>query len=135
MRYTPRSSRPWLPTSLRKQGEYDVSVSGSCAFGEHLVDKPADHRVLGRADEVEVLALDLVHHRFHLGEGHDALDNVAVHHKGRNDVGKALFVDHEIARVGKHRLVQPRDIAQQIVKAHARDASGGFLIDAAEALP
>ena len=57
-----------------------------------------------------------------------------MHHKGRNDVGKALFVDHEIARVGKHRLVKPRDIAEQIVKAHARDASGGFLVDAAEAL-
>ena len=57
-----------------------------------------------------------------------------MHHKGRNDVGKALFVDHEIARVGKHRLMQPRDIAEQIVKAHARDASGGFFVDAIKAL-
>ena len=99
-------------------------------FGQHLIDEPTDHRMLGRADQVKVLALDLVHHRFHLREGHDALDDVAVHHERRNDVGKALLVDHKVARVGKHRLVQPRDIAEQIVKAHAGDSSRGFLVDA-----
>ena len=66
---------------------------------DYCINKLAYHRMLARADEIEVLALDFIHHCFHLGEGHDALDNVAMHHKGRNDVGKALFVDHEIARI------------------------------------
>ena len=42
--------------------------------------------------------------------GHDPLHDVAVDHEGRDDVGKAL-VDHEIPRVGEHRLVQAGDIA------------------------
>ena len=36
-----------------------------------LVDEAADHGMLGSADQIEVLALDLVHHGVHLGEGHN----------------------------------------------------------------
>ena len=41
---------------------------GQLFFVENGVDELADHGVLGRADEVEVLALDLVHHVLHLGK-------------------------------------------------------------------
>ena len=84
-------------------------------------------------DEVEVLALDLVHHGVHLGEGHHALDHVAVHHERRDHIGKAL-VDHEIPGVGQHRFVQAGDVAQQIVEAVARHAACGVQVDAVEAL-
>ena len=100
---------------------------------QRLVDKAADHAVLGRSDQVQVLALDLVHHGVHLREGHDALHHVAVDHKGRDHVGKAL-VDHKVAGVGQHRLVQAGDIAQQVVEAVARHAAGGVQVDAVKAL-
>ena len=98
---------------------------GQLALGQDLVDVAADHGVLGRADQIEVLALDLVHHRVHLREGHDALDDRAVDEKRR---------DHEIARIGQHRLVQAGDIAHQIVEAVAGDAARRVKIDAVEGL-
>ena len=62
------------------------------------------------------------------------LTTLAVHHERRDDVGEVLLIDHEIARVGQHGLVQPGDVAQQIVKAHTGDAAGGILVDAVEGL-
>ena len=44
--------------------------------------------------------------------------------KGGMTVGEAL-VDHEIPGVGQHGLVQPGDIAQQVVEAAAADTAGG----------
>ena len=102
-------------------------------LGEDLVDVAADHGVLARADQIEILALDLVHHGVHIRLAHDALDDVAVDHERRDAVGKAL-VDHEIARIGQHGLVQPRDIAHEIVKTVAGDAARGVEIDAVKAL-
>ncbi len=89
--------------------------------------------MLGGADQIQILALDLIHHRVHVGLAHDALDDVAVDHERRDAVDKAL-VDHEIARIGQHGRVQPRDVAHQIIKAVAGDAAGGVHVDAAEAL-
>ena len=48
-------------------------------------------------------------------------------------VGEAL-VDHEVTGVGQHRLVQPGDVAQQIVEAAAGHTAGGIQIDAVKAL-
>ena len=42
---------------------------GQLLLGDDLVDELADHGVLAGADEVQVLALDLVHHGVHLGQG------------------------------------------------------------------
>ena len=89
--------------------------------------------MLTGADEVEVLALDLVHHGVHLREGHDALHHVAVHHEGRDDIGETL-VDHEVAGIGQNSLVQAGDVAQQIVEAIAGHAACGVHINAVEAL-
>ncbi len=64
-----------------------------------MILEAADHAVLAGADEVEVFALYLVHHRVHLGEAHDALDDSAVYHERGDHIGEAL-VDHEVARAG-----------------------------------
>ena len=53
--------------------------------------------------------------------------------KGGDAVGEAL-ADHEVTAVGQHRLVEPGDVAQQIVEAVAGDAAGGVQIDAVEGL-
>ena len=129
----PRSSMPWAPFSLRKQGAVAGQGQGQLGTVQRLVDEAANHRVLGRADQVQVLALDFVHHSVHFREGHNALDHVAVHHERGDDIGKAL-VDHKIAGVGQHSLVQAGDVAQQVVEAVAGDAACGVKVDAVEAL-
>ena len=62
-----------------------------------------------------------------------ALHHVAVHHEGRDDVGKAL-VDHKVAGVGQHSLVQACNVAQQVVEAVTGHAACGVHIDAVKAL-
>ena len=89
--------------------------------------------MLARADEVEVLTLDLVHHGVHVVLAHDALDHVAVDHERRDAERKAL-VDHKVARVGEHALVQTRDVAEQVVEARAGHAARGVHIHAVKAL-
>ena len=106
---------------------------GKAAFGQNLADEAADHRMFARADEVEVFALDLVHHGVHVVLAHHALDHVAVDHERRNAEGEAL-VDHEVARVGEHGLVQARNVAEQVVEARAGDAARRVHINAVEAL-
>ena len=89
--------------------------------------------MFARADEVEVLTLDLVHHGVHVRLAHDALDHIAVDHERRDAVSKAL-ADHEIARVGQNGLVQAGNIAYEIVKSVAGDTARGVEIDAVKAL-
>ena len=119
---------------LAEAGGIAREGQGEFCLRDDLVDKAANHGVLARADEIEVLALDFVHHRFHLREGHDALDDVAVHHERRDDIRKALLVDHEVARVGQNRLVQAGNVAQQIIKAHTGHTACGILVDAVKGL-
>ena len=65
---------------------------GQLVLGDDLVDKLADHGVLGGADKVEILPLDLIHHGVHLGLAHDALHHVAVDHEGGDAEGEALSI-------------------------------------------
>ena len=60
-------------------------------------------------DEVEILALDLVHHSVHLSKAHNACDNVAADHKRRYAVCEST-VDHEISCVCDHCGVKSRNI-------------------------
>ena len=106
---------------------------GQLVLRQDLVNELADHGVLAGADEIQVLALDLIHHGVHVRLAHDALHHVAVDHKRRDAVGKAL-ADHEVAGVSQHCFVQPRDIAQQVVEAVAGHAACSVHIDAVEAL-
>ena len=98
-----------------------------------LIDEATDHRVLRGTDEVEVLALDLIHHGIHLCEGHNTIYNLGTNHIWRNHIGKTT-VDHEIARIAEHRRVQSRDVADQVVEAVTCDTSGCIEIDTAEGL-
>ena len=118
---------------LAEAGRIRRECKRQLALGQNLIDEAANHGVFARADEIEVLTLNFVHHSLHLREAHNALHDVAVHHKRRNDVSEVFFVDHEVTRVGQHCLVQPRDIAQQIVKSHTGDAACGILVDAVKA--
>ena len=97
------------------------------------VDELADHRVLRGADQVQVLALDLVHHVLHFLEGHNALDHIAVDHERRDIIGEPA-VDHEIARVGQDGRMQARNIALQVIEAVARGAARGIQINAVKGL-
>ena len=106
---------------------------GQLVLGDDLVDELADHGVLAGADEVEILTLDLVHHGVHVRLAHDALHHVAVDHKRRDAVGEA-FADHKVAGVGQHGLVEPGDVAQQVVEATAGHAACGVHVDAVESL-
>ena len=87
-------------------------------LGDDLVDKFAYHRMLGGTDKVKILTFDLVHHGIHVVLTHNALNDVAVDHKGRYAIGKSLIY-HEITGICKHRGMQTRDIAHEIVKAVA----------------
>ena len=106
---------------------------GQLVLGQNLVDELADHGVLAGADQVEILALDLVHHGVHVGLAHNALHHIAVDHEGGDTVGEAL-ADHEVTGVGQHRLMQPGDIAQQIVEAAAGHTACRVQINAVKPL-
>ena len=97
------------------------------------VDELADHRVLGGTNQVQVLALDLIHHVLHFLEGHNALDHVTMNHERRDIVGEAA-VDHEVACVGQDGRMQARDIALEVVEAVARGAARGIEVDAVKRL-
>ena len=118
---------------LAEAGGVGGESLGQLVLGDDLVDKLADHGVLGGADEVEILSLDLIHHGVHLGLAHDALHHVAVDHEGGDAEGEAL-VDHEVAGVGQHRLVEAGDVAHQVVEAGAGYPAGGVHVDAVEGL-
>ena len=96
---------------LAEAGAVGSQGQGQSSLIQSLVDEAADHGVLTGADEVEVLALDLVHH----------------------DIGETL-VDHEVAGIGQNSLVQAGDVAQQVVEAIAGHAACGVHINAVEAL-
>ena len=106
---------------------------GQAVFRDDLVDELADHGVLGGADEVQVLALDLVHHGVHLSLGHDALHHVAVDHKGRDAEDEAL-ADHKVPGVGQYALMDAGDVPHEIVKAVAGHTACGVHVDAVEGL-
>ena len=106
---------------------------GKLVLRNDLVDELAYHGVLAGADEVEVFALNFVHHSVHFGLTHNALNNVATDHKRRDAVGKAL-VYHEVTRIGKDCRVQAGNVSHEIIEAVAGDAACGVHIDAVEAL-
>ena len=102
-------------------------------FLQQRIDKFADHRMLTRADQVEILPFDLVHHVLHLGKAHHAVHDVAADHKGRHIIGETL-VDHEIPCIGKDGGMQAGDISPQVIKAVAARFARAVQIDAAKAL-
>ena len=71
--------------------------------------------MLGCTDQIQVFALDLIHHGIHLFETHYTGHNIAADHKRRYTIGKST-VDHEIARIRDHCGMKSRDIAHQIIE-------------------
>ena len=87
--------------------------------------------MLGGADQVQIFAFDLIHHRVHLREGHDAGDHVGTDHEGRHAVGEAA-VDHEVPGVGDDGGMQAGDVSHQIIEAVSGHPAGAVQIDAVE---
>ena len=101
-------------------------------LGGDGVDEFADHGVFAGADEVQILALDLVHHGIHLFKAHHAGHHLGADHERRDVIGEAL-VNHEIPRIGGHGAVQPGNVPHQVVEALARHAAGGLFVQAIKA--
>ena len=95
------------------------------------VDELAYHRMLAGTDEIEVLALDLVHHCVHFLEAHNTGNDVTADHIGGDAVGEAL-IDHKIAGIGQNGAVQAGDVTHQVIEAFTRNAACGLLVDAVE---
>ena len=117
----------FLPEARRIAGQ----SLGQLFFRQNGIDKLTDHGVLAGTDQVEVFALDLVHHAFHFGKGHYAGHHVAADHERRNVVGKAL-VDHKVAGICQNGGVQPCNIAAQIIEAVTAGVAGCVDVDAVE---
>ena len=97
------------------------------------VNELADHGMLRSTDQVEILALDLVHHIFHLRKAHNARNNLGTDHEGRNIIGESA-ADHEITRIAEHGGMQSCHITAQIIEACAGGLSSSRLVNAAEVL-
>ena len=108
-------------------------IACECLRKRLLVDKAADHGMLGGSDQVEILALDLIHHGFHLGKAHNAVNDGTSDHERRNAVGKAL-VDHEISRIGKYCGMKSCNISLQIIETVAGNTACRVEVDACEAV-
>ena len=89
--------------------------------------------MLAGTDQIEILALDLIHHGIHLGKAHNACYYIAADHKGRYTVGKAAS-DHEVSCIGNHCRVKSGNIAHQIVEAVSCYSSGSIQINAVKTL-
>jgi hypothetical protein len=108
-------------------------IAGQC-LGQLLlfnegIDEFTDHRVLTRSDQVQILPFYFIHHVFHLGEAHNAVDDIAADHKGRNIVCEAP-VDHEVTRVGKNGRMQACYVSAEIVETVAARFPRTFDVDA-----
>ena len=104
-----------------------------CAFGQDLVDIPADHGMLTGANQVQIFTFYFVHHGIHIVLAHDALHHVAMDHEGGNAIGKSL-IDHEVSGIGQHAFMQPGNIPQQIVESLTGNTPCGIHINAVKAL-
>ncbi len=107
--------------------------SGECILRKNLVDERTDHRMLRGSDEVQVLALNLIHHGVHFGETHDTVDNCSADHKRRDYIRESL-IDHEIARIGKNGGMESCDVAFQIIESVSGNSSRGIEIDTVKTL-
>ncbi len=89
--------------------------------------------MLGCTYEVQILALDFIHHGVHFLKAHNARYNLASYHIRRYAVGKAL-VYHKISGISEHCGMKSRNIAHKIIKAFAGNLAGGVLVYAVKQL-
>jgi len=100
---------------------------------DDAVDEFTDHGVLAGSDQVQILALDFVHHGLHLSEAHNTVYDVAVDHERRYAVGKSS-VDHEISCIRKDGRVEACNVAHQIIESVSCNFSCCIQIDSVEGL-
>ena len=100
---------------------------------KNAVDKFTDHGMLAGTDQIQILALDLIHHGVHLREAHNSGYYIAADHEGRYTVSKAS-VNHKVAGVSQHCGMQSCDIAHQIIESVSGYLSCAVQIDAVETL-
>ena len=100
---------------------------------KNTIDELTNHGMLAGTDQIQVLALDLVHHSVHLCEAHNAGYHIAADHERRYAVGKAS-VDHEVAGISQHCGMQSCDVAHQVVETISGYLSCAVQVDAVEAL-
>ena len=79
-------------------------------FVDDRINELTDHGMLGGTDQIEVFALDLIHHVLHLRKAHYAVNDSGADHERRHVVGKTA-VDHEISCIGKDRRMKSGNIA------------------------
>ena len=89
--------------------------------------------MLAGTDQVKILSLDLVHHRIHLIETHNAGYNIAADHERRDTVGKST-VNHEISCICDNSRMKSCDIAHQVIETISSYLSGTVQIDAVKFL-
>src|SRR5216110_330085 len=108
---------PDLPAELGRQaGE----AEGQLAVVDHLVHVHRADGMLRRRDQVQVLALDLVHDALEVAEVHDPFVGGPAHHERRED-GREALLDHEREGEGEERLVQSDEVSHQVNEARPRD--------------
>ena len=56
------------------------------------INELTDHGMLTGTDQIQILALNLIHHGVHLSKGHNAGHHIAADHKRRHAVGKACLL-------------------------------------------
>ena len=89
--------------------------------------------MLACANQIEVFPLYFIHHGIHFCLAHDALNHISADHKRRDAVGKALS-NHKIPGISQHALMEPGDIAYQVIEPISGDPSGGIHINPMEPL-
>ena len=95
---------------------------GQGFFLHYSINVFAYHGVLGSTDQIQILALYLVHHRIHFRKAHNSRNYAAADHERRYAVGEAS-VYHEVSCIRDHRAVQSCDVPHEVVEAVAGNLS------------
>ena len=98
-------------------------ITGQCIwkffFFINGINEFSDHRMFTGTNQIEILALDLVHHGIHFVKTHNSGYHIAADHKWRYTVCESA-VDHKISRIGNHCGMKSCNVTHQIVKTVAR---------------
>ena len=103
---------------LTEAGGVRCECLGDLVLVNDSVDELTDHGVLGSTDEVEIFALDLVHHVLHLCKAHNACNNRRSDHVRRNVICESS-IDHEVTCIREACGMESCDVALKIVEAVA----------------
>ena len=102
-------------------------------FRNDLVNEFTDHGMLTGSDQIQILALDLIHHGIHLSKTHNAGNNVTSDHEWRYTVGKST-IDHEISCIRDNCRVKSCNITHQIVETISSHSTCAVKIDSIKTL-